>query len=199
MEIFFKLSRCPVCKENASSALGACKTCQNSLFSPQIEDDLVYLGDYKARLEHAVKALKFKHSHRLSKLFANELAKTIKKANWQADIICPIPLHWSRYLERGYNQSALVAKDLAKNLDIEFNKLLIRQKKTKQQAKLNKQEREINLNNAFSLKNIDIRNKTIILLDDVITSGATINAAVSILEQAKAKIKIAAIAKTPLK
>jgi len=197
MEIFFKLSRCPVCQENSSSSLGACESCQKSLFKPQISENLVYLGDYSAGLEQAVKALKFKHSHRLSKLFALELAKAIKKANWQVDIICPIPLHWSRYLERGYNQSALVADDLAKNLDVEFNKLLIRSKKTKQQAKLSKQERKTNLNNAFSLKKLEIENKNIILLDDVITSGATIAAAIEVLKKTKSKIKVAAIAKTP--
>ncbi len=199
MEIFFKLSRCPVCRENSSSSFGACSSCQNSMFQPYIAKDLIYLGDYSGRLEQAVKALKFKHSHRLSKLFARELAKAIKKAGWQADIICPVPLHWSRYLERGYNQSALLAKDLAKNLDIEFSKLLIRAKKTKQQAKLNRLERKTNLKNAFQLKNVDIENKNIILLDDVITSGATISAATNVLRQSKASIKIVAIAKTPFR
>ncbi len=197
MEIFFKLSRCPVCKENASSSLGACKSCQKSLFNPQISKDLVYLGDYMANLERAVKALKFHNSHRLSKLFAKKLAKEIKQAQWQVDIICPIPLHWSRYLERGYNQSGLVAKELAKELNIKYSKLLIRKKKTKQQAKLTRLERSHNLINAFSLKAINIKNKKIILVDDVITSGATIASAVTVLSNAGASVKIASIAKTP--
>lgn len=199
MEIFFKLSRCPICKENASSSLGACKSCQNSLFNPKSSSNLIYLGDYSAKLERAIKALKFHNSHRLSKLFAKELAKEIEKGKWQIDIVCPIPLHWSRYLERGYNQSGLVAKDLAKELNIEFSKLLIRSKKTKQQAKLTRLERKNNLIDAFYLKNINIRNKRIILLDDVITSGATIESAVNILNSAGAKVKVVSIAKTPFK
>ncbi len=167
---------------------------------PKAEPNFIYLGDYAGGLEQAVKALKFHNVHRLSKLFAKALAKEIIAAKWQIDIICPVPLHWSRYLERGYNQSALVAKNLAKELDIEFIKLLKRKKRTKQQAKLNRLERKQNLHDAFELNNYNIDNKNIVILDDVVTSGATISAAVGILENAHAKsVKVLAIAKTSKK
>ncbi len=199
MEIFFKLTPCPVCKKNASSSLGACKSCQANLFMPRIEPELIYLGDYDNGLERAIKALKFRNAHRLSLLFAKTLAVEIKRANWQIDIICPIPLHWSRYLERGYNQSALVAKALAKELDVEFIKLLKRKKRTKQQAKLNRLERKHNLNKAFELNSYNINNKNIVILDDVVTSGATVSAAISVLNNANIKsVKVVAIARTSI-
>lgn len=197
MEIFFKLTRCPVCQKNAASSLAVCKSCQENLFNPKEEPDFIYLGNYSNGLERAIRALKYRKTHRLSKLFAKELAKEIRKANWQVDIVCPIPLHWSRYLERGYNQSALIAKSLAKELNLDYMKLLKRKKKTKQQAKLSRLERKQNLEDAFSFVDHNIRHKNIILLDDVVTSGATTAAAIKILEKAGASsIKIVAVAKT---
>ena len=88
-------------------------------------------------------------------------------------IIIPIPLNQKRLKWRGFNQSEEIAKNLSTYLKIPFIKnVLIKNKKTSFQSKLNKKERENNLLNAFSC-NKEIKNKKILLIDDIYTTGST--------------------------
>jgi ComF family protein len=191
--MFSSLIRCPVCRERSSSSLGCCQECASDLFQIVIKEDLLVLGIYSGRLEKAIRAFKFHGTIRLSKLFATQLARAVKKSDWAIDCICPVPLHWTRRLERGYNQSALIAKPLAKELALPYQPLLQRSKRTKQQAKLSKLERLSNVADAFGSKPCQ---GTILLIDDVITSGATTQACVRALLAAGAReVKVAAIAR----
>ena len=115
-------------------------------------------------------------------------------------IVIPIPLHKNRLQERGFNQAELIGKIIAEkyNLPLE-TKILFRNKETKSQAELkNWGERKNNLASAFKIENADyLKNKNIILVDDVCTSGATIQEAAKILKENSAKKIIAlVIAKT---
>jgi ComF family protein len=158
-----------------------------------IKEDFLALGVYSGRLEKAVRAFKFHGTTRLAKLFALELAKAVKRSGWKMDSICPVPLHWTRRLGRGYNQSALVAKPLARDLGLAFAPLLTRVKRTRQQAKLSKLERVSNVEDAFISRPCS---GNILLIDDVVTSGATTRACLEALLAAGAKdVKVAAIAK----
>jgi ComF family protein len=130
---------------------------------------------------------------RLARLFAGALATELKHARWQADLVCPVPLHWSRYLRRGYNQSALLAKLLAKALEAPYGCPLRRTRRTRQQAKLSRAERFANVQGAFVSRPVSGQ---ILLVDDVITSGATGEACRLALKQAGAReVKIIAIAR----
>ncbi len=194
MRLFFGLSPCPICKNQPSTALGCCKSCQKDLFKPLKNADSLALGPYRDKLELAIRHLKYHHVTGLAKLFAQELAKEIRRANWSADYVTAVPLHWKRYLSRGYNQSALVAKPLAHQLGIAYAPLLSRTQSTQQQAKLSKLEREKNVANAFKAKPVE--GKRILLLDDVITTGATLRACQTCLYEAGAKeVKLVAIAR----
>lgn len=109
-----------------------------------------------------------------------------------ADIIVPVPLHRRRKFFRKYNQSALLAAALAGRLDANKTKyapsLLKRVRATTPQTKLNYKERKENVYDAFSvLKNAQIEGKTILLVDDVMTTGATMNACAKALLEAGAK------------
>jgi ComF family protein len=158
-----------------------------------IRDDLLALGFYSGRLEKAVRAFKFHGTTRLSKLFAHELARAVKRSGWKVDSICPVPLHWTRRLERGYNQSVLIAKPLARDLGLSYAPLLRRVKRTKQQATLGRLERVSNVEDAFLSKPCQ---GNILLVDDVVTSGATTRACVEALLAAGAsEVKVAAIAR----
>jgi ComF family protein len=193
--MFSSLIRCPVCRERASSGLGCCQMCADELFQVVIKDDLIVLGVYKGKLEKAVRAFKFHGVRRLSKLFGEQLAIAIMKSSWQVDALCPVPLHWTRRLERGYNQSALLGKQISKQTSLAYTPYLQRGKRTQQQAKLGKQERVSNVADAFVSKPCK---GTILLIDDVITSGATTQACVKALLGAGAsEVKVAAIARTP--
>lgn len=109
--------------------------------------------------------------------------------NWDADLIIPVPLHKLKKAERGYNQSFYIAKQIAKKLNIDIDKkILKRNKYTLTQTKMNFMERKENVFNAFKVKKGNkINGKKIILVDDVITTGATISECAKVLKQNGAK------------
>lgn len=109
------------------------------------------------------------------------------------DLIIPVPLHKKKELIRGYNQSFILAKSLNQKTNINVaNNILIRKKFTESQTKFNKTERLNNVSSAFYITNEKIiKGKNILLLDDVITTGATINECAKVLKQKKANKVIA--------
>jgi len=140
--------------------------------------------------------LKFRHTTRLAGLFASEMARAVDQQGWKIDLVCAVPLHWTRLLQRGYNQSGLIAKALAQNLTCPYEQVLSRSKRTKQQAKLAKLERQNNVKNAF--KAAPLKHQQVLLVDDVVTSGATIQTCAEALLKAGARsVKLIAVAKTP--
>ena len=104
------------------------------------------------------------------------------------DLISPIPLHPVRLRERGYNQSALLSRALSCHYKIEHaENLLIRQKLTTTQTELGAKQRWTNMQGAFKMKNsTDLAGKTVILIDDLFTTGATVHSAAETLKTAGA-------------
>ena len=100
-------------------------------------------------------------------------------------ILVPVPLYSRRLRQRGFNQTALIGEVLAKKLSWRFTDVLIRVKKTKPQSDLkSKQERHQNIQGAFGVKNgVRLRNKKIILLDDIWTSGSTLKECARVLKR----------------
>ena len=194
MNPFLSLSRCPICRERASTARGCCEICRVGLFEVEATADSVSLGVYTGRLERAVRAFKFHHATRLGSLFARELAEIVKAQRWQPDVVCAVPLHLTRYFKRGYNQSAVIGKPLARHLGVPYQPLLKRTRATQQQARLAREARFDNVSGAFQAR--PIPDKRVLLVDDVITSGATTAACVEALQEAGARsVKVAAVAR----
>ncbi len=114
------------------------------------------------------------------------------------DIIIPVPISKKRKKERGYNQSLLIAKEISlkenKNLG---DKIISKVKNNNTQSKLNKEERAENVKNVYKItNNKEIINKNILLIDDIYTTGATLNECSKMLKQAGAKkIDVLTIAK----
>lgn len=97
-------------------------------------------------------------------------------------IVSTIPMHWSRFLIRGFDHMSNIAKIFAKNIDIK-NEQLLKTKFTKRQSKLSRKQRLKNRENIFSVrKKLQKIPETVILLDDVISSGATINSCAKVLK-----------------
>ena len=92
------------------------------------------------------------------------------------DIIIPVPIHKKRMRKRGYNQSELIAKELAKKVKIKcYTDILLKVKNNRMQSTLTKKEREENAKNVYKLKNEEkIYNKKVLIFDDIYTTGATI-------------------------
>ncbi len=124
---------------------------------------------------HSIKYNKrFLNAKYLGKLISKDLNEQITR--WNIDYISPVPLHSLRKAERGYNQSNYIATGIGKRLNIRVKKnLLKRIRYTETQTNLTLKEREENISNAFKVKHKRlIGGKTFLLVDDVITTGATI-------------------------
>ncbi len=146
--------------------------------------------------------LKLKHGDRTD--MAVHLAKWLCRAGAEilagADLLAPVPLHRWRLLMRAYNQSALLARAVGGLAAIPVAAdTLVRIKRTPPQGGLSRRERQRNVAKAFAVRESrDIVNKRIVLVDDVLTSGATANACALALIQAGAKaVDVLALARVP--
>jgi ComF family protein len=102
-------------------------------------------------------------------------------------MIIPVPLHPTRQRERGFNQASLLAELLSAEVSIPSKLLLERVRYTTTQTALDRAERMENLHNAFRLrKNMDVRGLRVLLIDDVLTTGSTLNECARILKRAGA-------------
>ncbi|MBK6544970.1 MAG: ComF family protein [Saprospiraceae bacterium] len=113
------------------------------------------------------------------------------------DLIIPVPLHPKRQIQRGYNQSAMISQGLSSSMHIPWKEdILTRKKETYTQTEKNRQERLRNMQSVFELNNAaEIQGKHILLVDDILTTGATLEACASVLKKAKSvKISMATLA-----
>ena len=135
--------------------------------------------------------LPFKHADktRYKNFIANLLIKTGTELLKDTDIIIPVPIHFTRLLKRKYNQATLIGNVISKNTAITiYYDVLFRIKKTKSQGHLTVKQRQKNVLNAFTVKNSDkIKGKNILLIDDVFTSGATLNECAKVLKKVGVK------------
>jgi len=150
-------------------------------------------------LQHAIHALKYDKKFPVGIFLGKVLAAEIKssKTNWKFDLIMPIPLHQLKKAERGYNQAYYIAKGVGKIFKVKVSDRSVKRiKYTESQTTMNLNEREENISGAFKVKwNTQVRGKNILLLDDVITTGATISECGKILLEAGAnKIYAASVA-----
>ena len=124
--------------------------------------------------------------------------KLLLSADYQSiDLIIPVPMHGKKLHKRGYNQSLLIAEGIAEVLKIPVDSTtLIKVKATNTQTNKNRSLRHDDMKNVFSIQNVDIfRDKHLLLVDDVITTGATIEAcALEISKGKPGKLSIAAVA-----
>jgi len=139
----------------------------------------LYVFEKDKELQHIIHSLKYNGRFLIGTYLGQELGKKIKNEiqRWNIHMILPVPLHQLKKAERGYNQSFYIAKGLKKELNIPVGSKIIKRKKyTQSQTTMNLIERQKNIQEAFRLKNDKkIRGKNILLIDDVITTGATIS------------------------
>jgi ComF family protein len=187
-------ARCPVCNTHLTGEVGVCRDCLDAL-QPIIEGQMVHLGQYRGRLERLARALKFANHRAVAGPVGARLADGVRGSGWRLDAVVPVPLHWVRGLERGYNQSRELASGIANALEVPVLDALERTRSTKRQARLEKLERAGNVRDAFQVVT-EVKGLELLLVDDVHTSGATITEASLALVAAGAKrVRVAMIAK----
>ncbi len=162
----------------------------------------LFIFEENGKLQDLIHALKYNQKFKVG-IFLGELLGNRKEdyiKNWNANLIIPIPLFYLKKIERGYNQADFIAKGLAKKLGI-LHKTSIakRVKNTSSQTKLDSAERSKNMQDAFSIrKPKGVVGKSIIIIDDVITTGITVlELAKKLKEKGAAKVYVLSVA-TPL-
>lgn len=179
--------------------------CGECLKTPPSFDHTVVATNYAAPFDQLILALKFGHRLALADLFSDMLRNAILQKHQEKlpDLLCPVPLGKKRLIERGFNQSLEIAKPLSTYLGVVLHPQLIhRNRETTQQSSLHPNERHKNVRNAFTLERsaIDlIQGKHIGLVDDVITTGTTLNEIAAMLKRFGAnKVSNYVFARTPL-
>ncbi len=153
-------------------------------------------------VRNALHRIKYRRDIALADALALQMLKMYRTyLNWNVDVVLPVPLSSQRLRERGYNQAALFALPLALGLDVPYRpKTLQRVRHTRSQVDLSWGERRKNVAGAFAASSDGVSGKTILLVDDVITTGATLNACASALLAAGARAVYAfSVARTPLR
>lgn len=189
---------CGICDKISKDDL--CKKCEIQLNNiAKINVDIyknknfskhLYIFKYEGIIKERLINFKFNDKIYIYKAFVNFIIKNKKICRFlkNYDIIIPVPIHYRRKIKRGYNQSALIAKEISKNYNsIKYiNDVLLKKKNNKPQSTKNKKEREKNVIGAYYIKNeYKIYNKKILLLDDIYTTGSTVNECAKALKQAR--------------
>ena len=139
-------------------------------------------------VQEALHQLKYRRNIGLGEALAAQMSVFVAQLEWPVDIIIPIPLGKKRLKERGYNQVAMVANPLSLQLGIDYRPMaLVRARETHSQVGLTATERKQNVLNAFQADKNKINGRTVLLIDDVSTTGATLSSAAEALYAAGAK------------
>jgi ComF family protein len=144
---------------------------------------------YEGVLRDLVHKFKYMDRDYLDRLFGALLADTltITPELGEVDAVVAVPAHWTRKLVRGYNQAELLAARVARSLEKPLAKGYLRRKKmTKAQYRLSRQERKDNLQGCF-ICDRELKGRTLLVVDDICTTGATIDACAAALRHAGAK------------
>jgi ComF family protein len=199
---------CGICGKGKNTYL--CKKCEIKLkreavfgideYQDKYFDKHYYIFRYDSFIRKIILDYKFNEKPFLYKSFINFFNKYQKKYLQIDfyDIIVPVPISKKRLKQRGYNQSYLIAKEISEILNIKIEKdILVKKENNIQQSTLNKEEREKNVQDVYEIKNKEsIKDKKILLIDDIFTTGATVNECSKLLKSAGAeKIDIFTIAK----
>ncbi|MBI4436119.1 MAG: ComF family protein [Candidatus Omnitrophica bacterium] len=190
---------CPTCGRNfiGTEAAIQCGACEGRAF---LFERLWFLYPYEGRVREVLHILKYRGRKPLANALANPLIAFAREhlKTFHFDWILPVPLFRRKKRERQFNQSELLAKALARSLTIPFsNENLIRNRATLPQAGLPKEERFENVQGAFHVRYSSLyAQKSLLLIDDIVTTGATLTACAEALRKAgAARISVLALAR----
>ncbi len=176
----------PYCMKCGSAIAGEEKLCKNC----SEKDHAFKRGRCLYEYESAAPSIyRFKYAGRqeYASFFGEETAFYLKDffEKIKADALVPIPIHRMRYAKRGYNQALVLAREISKHTGIPvLKKLLVRRRNTAPLKLLSPSQRQKNLKNAFIVRQNSVKLKTIILIDDIYTTGATMDEAARQLHRA---------------
>jgi competence protein ComFC len=195
---------CSNCIQDIRQADLVCPKCERLAIGGQTHpickrkyglDGLWSLGIYEDPLRSAIKKLKYRKVADFSLALVDIMIEywaryqpflldEIKKNRGKDWVVVPVPLHWKRQNERGFNQSAEIGKLFAKKLGLKYGEVLKRSRYTKPQANLKGRERTQNIKNAFEVvPNYQLQTTNYLLIDDVWTTGSTLKECTFVLKK----------------
>ena len=148
-----------------------------------------YLFKYEGVIRDKLLQYKFREYSYLYKFFTEIIVYNCNLKN-NYDIILPVPIHKKRKYQRGYNQTELIAKEISKKLEMKYdNSILIKLSNNAPQSTLTQEQRKKNVLGIYKVQNAQkLQNKSILLIDDIYTTGSTVNECSKVLKQNGAKI-----------
>ena len=155
-----------------------------------VVDDLVslYVFEKEGAFQSVAHALKYSGTQSLGLELGKQLGRLLLERNIVADALVPIPLHRRKFRERGYNQSELLARGIEEATGIRLDSRVVRRKKfTQTQTTLSLEDRRKNVDDAFECPDSVSQYKSIIIIDDVITTGSTMICCARVLKAAGAR------------
>lgn len=206
------IALCPLCEKLLSQNLNSCIQCGLTLINsdkcycgqcltqPPYFDELISLANYQMPIDYLITQFKFQRKLAFGHTLGQLLIKKISLLQHKPESIIPIPLHPKRLRQRGYNQAAILAHTISKRLNLPINLNNVRRIiDTKPQADLLAKDRKRNVKHAFQITN-PIQHKHIALVDDIVTTGNTINELSRVFKKAGVKrITVWCLARTQLK
>jgi ComF family protein len=196
-EDFFASSpyRCPRCAITLPVEGSVCASC---LRHPPQYDATITLADYAAPIDGLVLALKFGHRLELAPILGALLAARVRSLSEQSAVLVPVPLAYERLAERGFNQSLEIARATARSLGARLDcRCLARIRHAAAQASLSLDARRRNIRGAFLVRG-NVRGLRLIVIDDVMTSGSTLDEVARVLKGAGAEhVTNLVVARTP--
>lgn len=185
---------CPTC----GAPIRPGETCPECKAHPAQFDRLRSWASFEGPVREALHHLKYKRDLGLAEVFTQPLIEIIAREGWNFDSVIPIPLSKTHYQERGYNQAREIALPVALIMKKEFIPSAVsRVKETSSQITLTAHQRYANLQDAFWANPAKLKGRNVLLIDDVATTGATLNSCARTLREAGAKtIYCLTVAKT---
>jgi len=187
--------RCKKCSKELDS--DEKEYCYDCMRTPHFYTRGIAVFPYDNYLKKSIYQMKFHNKREYNDFYVDEMLRSsgMVLSEWKPDVIVPVPLHKSKQRQRGFNQSELLARGIGKKLGIPVSSnLVLRVRATMPQKELSKKNRKINLKNAFKINKYDVKLKRILLIDDIYTTGTTIDTiACELLKQGAEQVYFAVV------
>ena len=204
-------TRCALCGVVVSSADRICPDCAQKSPCIHVKKRMGVPGTgqtilctvpyiYDGKVRQSIIRFKFYGQTRLAEFFGAQIAGELFESAAAFDFVTAVPISAQRKKIRGYNQSELVARVAAKRLELPYRECLVKTTDNKEQHKLSEKERRKNVHGVYkSINKEEIDGKNILLVDDIVTTGATLcECAMALLQTGAKKVACAAIAEVEL-
>lgn len=197
--IYPREEKCIICQ--VDGFVGICDYCRSKIKNMNLYNkEVISYGFYGGILKKLILEFKYNKNFIAGEVLSEFIFEMINKNKIKPDIICYVPMTKNAIKKRGFNQCKFIATRVGYLLDVPISNCILKVRNTKEQKTLSKDERRINVEGAFKIKNNkDVFNKEVILIDDVITTGSTVNECKKILKiNGTKRIIILTIAKSDI-